>query len=193
MHWRHMRSRSHGGNTWENYVTGLRTGKGMLFWISVNGLVKHGANHQRIQRERSPGLWKLLHGPHSCNGLVIWNTSRMKDYRLEFDKLNHNEIQVTQENVLLDKTKRNTMVRGGSNKKVGRLVWFGRQYPGMSQVDGIERIQRNTHGKDLFFWEEGQCEWILGKGRRQSCFNRLTLSKKLLSPKMSEELPRVTL
>lgn len=83
-----MRRRSHGRNTWENYVTGLRIGKGVLFSISVNGLVKHGANHQRIQGEkveRSPGLWKLLYGPQSCNGLVIWKTSRMKDYRPEFD------------------------------------------------------------------------------------------------------------
>lgn len=87
-----MRGRSHGGHTWGNCMTGLRAGKGALLWISVKGLLEHGVNHQRITGvKRSHGLWRLFHSTRSCNGLVIWKTSRAKYYGSEFEKLNHNE------------------------------------------------------------------------------------------------------
>lgn len=75
-----MRGRSHGGHTRGNCMTGLKAGEGALLWISVEGLLEHGANHQRIHGvERSHGLWRLLQGPQSCNGLVTWKTLRAKD------------------------------------------------------------------------------------------------------------------
>lgn len=130
----------------------------MLFWISVNRLVRHGANCPRINGEsveRSHGLWKLLHGPQSCNVLVIRKTSRTKDYRPESEKLNHNEIHVTQEKVLLDKTKQiNTLLQEVKATKK-KEDWFGLedniQVCWRLMADGVVRIQRNVHGKDHFF------------------------------------------
>lgn len=139
-------------------MTGLRVGKGMLFWISVNGVVKHGGNHQRINGERVErihGLWKLLHGPQSCNVFVIWKTSRAKDYRPESAKLNHNEIYVTQENVLLDKTKPTETLLQEVKATKERKDRFGLedniQVCWRLMADGGVRIQRNVHGKDHLF------------------------------------------
>lgn len=74
-------------------MTGLKAGEETLLWISVKGLLEHGAKHQRIHGlERSHGLWRLFQGPQSCNGLVIWKILRAKDYGAEFEMLNHNEI-----------------------------------------------------------------------------------------------------
>lgn len=102
------READHTGETEDKRIAGPRVRKRMLFWSSVNGLVKHGTNHQGThgqRMERSQGLWKLLHGPHSYNSMVTWKTSWAKDYRLESEKLNHNGIYVTQDNVLLKQNK----------------------------------------------------------------------------------------
>lgn len=65
----------------------------MLFWVLVNGLVNHGANCEKNNGEKveiSHRLWKFLHGPQCCDDLIIRKTARAKDYRPEFEKLNHN-------------------------------------------------------------------------------------------------------
>lgn len=79
--------------------------------------------------ERSQGLWKLLHGPHSYNSMVTWKTSWAKDYRLESEKLNHNGIYVTQDNVLLKQNK--TLFQEIKTMEEGKLGWYRRQHTSM--------------------------------------------------------------